>query len=69
MSEADSDRGALVALAGRVVTDYEVWPGGIVLLEGGAIRDVSPDNSLLGEADEVHEHWALCSCLASLTYR
>ena len=57
MREADSGRGALVALAGRVVTDYEVWSEGTILLEGGAIRDVSPDNSLLGEADEVHEHW------------
>ena len=56
MSEADSGRGTLIALAGRVVTDYEVWSEGTILLEGGAIRDVSPDNSLLGVADEVHEH-------------
>jgi N-acetylglucosamine-6-phosphate deacetylase len=56
MSEADSGRGALVALRGRVVTDYEVWYEGTVLLEEGAIRDVSPDNSLVGEADEVYEY-------------
>jgi N-acetylglucosamine-6-phosphate deacetylase len=53
MSEAD---GALVALRGQVVTDYEVWPEGSVLLGGGSIREVSPDGSLLAEADEVHEH-------------
>ena len=47
---------ALIALRGRVVTDYEVWPEGTVLIEGGAIRDVSPDDSLLGEADEVHDY-------------
>src|SRR5215218_5959572 len=46
----------LVALRGQVVTDYEVWPEGTVLLEGGSIADVSPDDSLLGDADEVHEH-------------
>ena len=46
----------LVALRGRVVTDYEVWPEGTVLLEGGSIADVSPDDSLLGDADEVHYH-------------
>ncbi len=46
----------LVALQGRVVTDYEVWPEGSVLFEGGAIADVSPDDSLLGDADEVYYH-------------
>ncbi len=56
MSEAEGDRGALVALRGRVVTDYEVWPDGTVLLEGGSILDVSPDASPVDEADEVHEH-------------
>jgi N-acetylglucosamine-6-phosphate deacetylase len=56
MREADGDRGALVALSGQIVTDYEVWPEGTVLLEGGSIREVSPDGSLLAEADEVHEH-------------
>ncbi len=56
MREADDERGALVALRGQVVTDYEVWPEGSVLLGGGSIREVSPDDSLLAEADEVHEH-------------
>ncbi len=56
MSEADGDHGALVALRGQVVTDYEVWPEGSVLLGGGSIREVSPDDSLLDDADEVHEH-------------
>jgi N-acetylglucosamine-6-phosphate deacetylase len=56
MREADGDRGALVALTGRVVTDYEVWPEGTVVLGGGSIREVSPDGSPLGDADEVHEH-------------
>src|SRR3712207_6055324 len=46
----------LVALRGRVVTDYEVWPEGTVLFEDGSIADVSPDDSLLGEADEVYYH-------------
>jgi N-acetylglucosamine-6-phosphate deacetylase len=56
MREADSDRGALVALRGGVVTDYEVWPEGTVLLEGESIRDVSPDDSPIGDADEVREY-------------
>jgi N-acetylglucosamine-6-phosphate deacetylase len=47
-----------VALRGQVVTDYEVWPEGTILVEGGSIADVSPDDSLLGDADEVHEHGA-----------
>jgi N-acetylglucosamine-6-phosphate deacetylase len=55
MREPD-DRTRLVALRGGVVTDYEVWPEGTVLLEGRSILDVSPDDSLLGDADEVHEH-------------
>ena len=54
MREADSAR--LVALRGQVVTDYEVWPEGTILFEGGSIADVSPDDSLLGDAEEVHEH-------------
>jgi N-acetylglucosamine-6-phosphate deacetylase len=48
--------GELVALRGQVVTDYEVWPEGTVLLEGGSIADVSPDDSLLSDAGEVHEY-------------
>jgi N-acetylglucosamine-6-phosphate deacetylase len=54
--QQDGDRMRLVALRGGVVTDYEVWPEGSVLIEGGAIRDVSPDDSLLGEADEIHDY-------------
>ena len=49
-------RTRLVALRGRVVTDYEVWTEGTVLLEGESIRDVSPGGELLADADEVHEH-------------
>jgi N-acetylglucosamine-6-phosphate deacetylase len=56
MREADGDQGALVALRGGVVTDYEVWPEGTILLEGGSIRDVSPDDSPVGDADEVREY-------------
>ncbi len=46
----------LVALRGAVVTDYEVWPEGTVLFGDGSIADVSHDDSLVGEADEVHEY-------------
>ena len=42
-----------VALRGSIVTDYEVWQGGAVLLEGGTIEDVSREPL---EADEVHEY-------------
>ena len=45
-----------VALVGNVVTDYEVWPEASILIEGGAIRDVSRDASLAAEADEVVEY-------------
>jgi N-acetylglucosamine-6-phosphate deacetylase len=45
-----------VALRGRIVTDYEVWPEGTVLLGEGSIADVSPDDSLVAEADEVNDH-------------
>lgn len=54
-----SDVGAApksIALRGRIVTDYEVWSEGVVLFEGGAIRDISPDESLLAGADEVVEY-------------
>ncbi|MGH3087869.1 MAG: N-acetylglucosamine-6-phosphate deacetylase, partial [Rubrobacteraceae bacterium] len=43
------------ALRGRIVTDYEVWDEGTVLMEEGAILEVAPDESLLELADEVHE--------------
>jgi len=46
----------VVALRGRVVTDYEVWTEGTVLFEGGSIRDIRPDDSLLENADEVVEY-------------
>ena len=46
----------LVALRGRVVTDYEVWPGGTVLLGDGSVADISPDDSLLADAHEVHDY-------------
>lgn len=45
----------LVALKGRVVTDYEVWEEGCVLLGDGAVREVSRDGGAAEEADEVHE--------------
>ena len=54
--QTDDADSKLVALAGRVVTDYEVWSEGSLLLEGGSILDVSPDGSLLDEADEVHDY-------------
>ena len=47
---------SLVALQGQIVTDYEVWPEGTLLLGDGSIADVSPDDSLVVEADEVHDH-------------
>jgi N-acetylglucosamine-6-phosphate deacetylase len=46
----------LVALRGQIVTDYEVWPEGTLLLGEGSIADVSPDDSLVDGADEVHDH-------------
>src|SRR4028118_15651 len=47
----------LVALRGRVVTDYEVWPEGTVLLRDGAIADVDGEgSSLADEAGEVYEY-------------
>ena len=47
----------LTALRGRVVTDYEVWTEGTVLLGDGAIADVDREGSSLADgADEVHEY-------------
>jgi N-acetylglucosamine-6-phosphate deacetylase len=46
----------LVALRGRVVTDYEVWPGGTVLFGDSSVADVSPDGSLVADAHEVHDY-------------
>src|SRR5918993_557595 len=42
-----------VALRGRVVTDYEVWPDGTVLLEGDRVAEARPEPRA---ADEVHEY-------------
>jgi N-acetylglucosamine-6-phosphate deacetylase len=56
MRGVGGDRARVVAIRGQVVTDYEVWTAGSVLFEGGTIQEVSPDSSLLGYADEVHEH-------------
>jgi len=46
----------LVALRGQVVTDYEVWTNGTVLFADGSVADVSPDDSLVADADEVHDY-------------
>ena len=46
----------LVALRGKIVTDYEVWPEGTVLLGDGSIADVSPDESLVADAHEVYDY-------------
>jgi N-acetylglucosamine-6-phosphate deacetylase len=46
----------LVALRGRVVADYEVWPGGTVLFGDSSVADVSPDGSLVADAHEVHDY-------------
>ena len=46
----------LVALRGQVVTDYEVWPEGTVLFGDGSVADASPDDSLVADADEVHDY-------------
>src|ERR687889_1272269 len=45
-----------VALRGQVVTDCEVWPEGTVLFGDGSVADVSPDDSLVADADEVHDY-------------
>ena len=47
--------GGLVALRGRVVTDYEVWNEGTLLLEGGTVLDVLAGDETV-EADEVHDY-------------
>ena len=44
----------LVALRGRVVTDYEIWPNGTILFEDSSVAGVSPDDSLVADAHEVH---------------
>src|SRR5918998_757661 len=54
--QSDDSGSRLVALAGRVVTDYEVWAESSLLVRDGCILDISPDYSLLDEADEVHDY-------------
>lgn len=45
------------AITGGIVTDYEVFDGGTLLLEGGRIAEVSRDRDPLEpEADDVHEY-------------
>ena len=44
----------LVALRGRVVTDYEVWPDGTVLFEDSSVAGVSPDDSIAADAHEIY---------------
>lgn len=51
----NAEGGELVALRGRVVTDYEVWPEGAVLLGGGTIVDVLGAEEP-AEADRVHDY-------------
>lgn len=46
----------VVGLHGRIVTDYEVWSDAALLMEGGSIREVSPDPALLNEADEIVDY-------------
>ena len=46
----------LTGLLGRIVTDYEVWDDAAILMGDGVIRGVSPDYSLLNEADEIHDY-------------
>ena len=45
-----------VALRGRVVTDYEVWSEGTVLIEGGAIREVRREALSPGEGGETYDY-------------
>ncbi len=42
-----------VAIRGRVVTDYEVWEEGTVLVEGGSVKGIERVEL---DADEVHEY-------------
>lgn len=46
----------LTGLLGRIVTDYEVWDDAAILMGDGVIRGVSPDYSLLDDADEIHDY-------------
>lgn len=46
----------MIALKGRVVTDYEVWNDGVVLIEDGAIHDLLPDDLILTGREEIHDY-------------
>ncbi|HKH75440.1 MAG TPA: N-acetylglucosamine-6-phosphate deacetylase [Rubrobacteraceae bacterium] len=48
-----------VALHGRVVTDYEVWPDGTVLVEGDRVAEVRPEPRAAGEIHEYPNHLIL----------
>ncbi|CAA9443594.1 MAG: N-acetylglucosamine-6-phosphate deacetylase [uncultured Rubrobacteraceae bacterium] len=48
-----------IALRGNVVTDYEVWTGGTVLLEGSRVKDVSREPLAADEVREYDDHF-LC---------
>jgi N-acetylglucosamine-6-phosphate deacetylase len=48
-----------VALRGRVVTDYEVWPDGAVLIEGDRVAEVRPAPRTAGEIHEYPNHFIL----------
>ena len=45
----------VVALRGRIVTDYEVWSEGVVIFEGGMILDVIPEDAPLDRSVEVRD--------------
>lgn len=47
--------GGPVALRGRIVTDYEVWDEGTLLLQGGTVLDVLRGEEAT-EAERVHEY-------------
>lgn len=45
-----------VALRGRVVTDYEIWPEGTVFVEGDRIAEVYPVPRAVSEIHEYPNH-------------
>ncbi|MGI8650000.1 MAG: N-acetylglucosamine-6-phosphate deacetylase [Rubrobacter sp.] len=56
MNSRGGEKPDMIALKGRVVTDYEVWDDGVVLMEGGAIKDVLPDDLTLTGREETHDY-------------
>lgn len=46
----------MIALKGKVVTDYEVWDDGVVLLDEGKIHDVLPDTRTLSGRERLHDY-------------